>query len=228
MVRWNAATDNAAGVNAYTLERKRYDDDWTGSLYGTYQSFSLGNVLFYNDTPLSQGYKSNYRIKATDRAGLQSAAYTTVDGYTVDTTPPDAVTAVTVTPTTGANKGYELYLTWNASSDTGVGLDRYRIFRRAETNSTDNVNSATGAELSNPASAAALARTAQERTFRTHDGVELFYRHWPALSGPARGAIAMFHRGHEHSGCGGYGRDERRNRGDQRHLRWRQSDGHKW
>lgn len=38
-----------------------------------------------------------------------------------------------------------------------------------------------------------------ERTFRTHDGVELFYRHWPAIHGPARGAIVLFHRGHEHS-----------------------------
>ena len=34
----------------------------------------------------------------------------------------------------------------------------------------------------------------------THDGVELFYRHWPAADGPARGAIVLFHRGHEHSG----------------------------
>ncbi len=38
-----------------------------------------------------------------------------------------------------------------------------------------------------------------ERTFRTHDGVDLFYRHWPAVHGPARGAILLFHRGHEHS-----------------------------
>lgn len=38
--------------------------------------------------------------------------------------------------------------------------------------------------------------------FSTHDGVELFYRHWPAsadTSGPRR-ALVMFHRGHEHSG----------------------------
>ncbi|MCC6195391.1 MAG: bifunctional alpha/beta hydrolase/class I SAM-dependent methyltransferase [Burkholderiales bacterium] len=43
-------------------------------------------------------------------------------------------------------------------------------------------------------------RSAHEHTFRTHDGVELFYRHWPAPEGPARGAIVLFHRGHEHSG----------------------------
>jgi alpha-beta hydrolase superfamily lysophospholipase len=38
----------------------------------------------------------------------------------------------------------------------------------------------------------------RERTFRTFDGVELFYRHWPAAN--AKGAIVLFHRGHEHSG----------------------------
>jgi alpha-beta hydrolase superfamily lysophospholipase len=43
------------------------------------------------------------------------------------------------------------------------------------------------------------ARIAEERTFATHDGVELFYRHWPAV-GPTRGAVILFHRGHEHSG----------------------------
>ena len=43
-------------------------------------------------------------------------------------------------------------------------------------------------------------RPVQEKTFRAHDGVELFYRHWPATAGAPRGAIVMFHRGHEHSG----------------------------
>jgi len=43
-------------------------------------------------------------------------------------------------------------------------------------------------------------RVVEEKTFRTHDGVDLFYRHWPAASGAHRGAIVLFHRGHEHSG----------------------------
>jgi alpha-beta hydrolase superfamily lysophospholipase len=43
-------------------------------------------------------------------------------------------------------------------------------------------------------------RAVEEKTFRTHDGVDLFYRHWPAVAGATRGAIVMFHRGHEHSG----------------------------
>ncbi|MFV0679842.1 bifunctional alpha/beta hydrolase/class I SAM-dependent methyltransferase [Ottowia sp.] len=43
-------------------------------------------------------------------------------------------------------------------------------------------------------------RTAQEREFSTHDGVALFYRHWPATAPVRRGAVVLFHRGHEHGG----------------------------
>ena len=43
-------------------------------------------------------------------------------------------------------------------------------------------------------------RTMTEHHFTTHDGVALFYRHWPAQAGTRRGAVVMFHRGHEHSG----------------------------
>jgi alpha-beta hydrolase superfamily lysophospholipase len=43
-------------------------------------------------------------------------------------------------------------------------------------------------------------RRVEEQTFRTHDGIELFYRHWPAAGERPRGAIVVFHRGHEHSG----------------------------
>lgn len=39
-----------------------------------------------------------------------------------------------------------------------------------------------------------------ESTFASHDGVQLFYRFWPARSGNAKGAIVLLHRGHEHGG----------------------------
>ncbi len=44
------------------------------------------------------------------------------------------------------------------------------------------------------------ARKVEERRFRTADGTELFYRFWPALSAAPRGAVVLFHRGHEHGG----------------------------
>jgi alpha-beta hydrolase superfamily lysophospholipase len=43
-------------------------------------------------------------------------------------------------------------------------------------------------------------RIAKEKTFRTHDGEELFYRHWPTVTHQPKGAIVLFHRGHEHGG----------------------------
>ena len=45
-----------------------------------------------------------------------------------------------------------------------------------------------------------MERIPIESRFATHDGQELFYRHWPAVSGAPRGAVLLFHRGHEHSG----------------------------
>jgi alpha-beta hydrolase superfamily lysophospholipase len=44
------------------------------------------------------------------------------------------------------------------------------------------------------------ARQAQERVFHSHDGTEIFYRFWPAASADAKGAVVLFHRGHEHGG----------------------------
>jgi alpha-beta hydrolase superfamily lysophospholipase len=43
-------------------------------------------------------------------------------------------------------------------------------------------------------------RSCVERRFPTHDGSVLFFRHWPAASAKPRGAILLFHRGHEHGG----------------------------
>ncbi|RWC18952.1 MAG: alpha/beta fold hydrolase, partial [Mesorhizobium sp.] len=50
------------------------------------------------------------------------------------------------------------------------------------------------------APSASEQRVAQERTFRTHDGTEIFYRYWPALTEHGKSAVLLFHRGHEHGG----------------------------
>ncbi len=39
-----------------------------------------------------------------------------------------------------------------------------------------------------------------ESHFDTHDGQRLFYRHWAATGAQRRGAVVLFHRGHEHGG----------------------------
>ncbi|MCA0045505.1 bifunctional alpha/beta hydrolase/class I SAM-dependent methyltransferase [Mesorhizobium sp. B283B1A] len=50
------------------------------------------------------------------------------------------------------------------------------------------------------AAAESLGRQAQERVFLSHDGTEIFYRFWPAVCADAKGAVVLFHRGHEHGG----------------------------
>lgn len=44
------------------------------------------------------------------------------------------------------------------------------------------------------------SRAEEQSHFKTHDDVDLFYRHWPSTSEVRRGAIVFVHRGHEHSG----------------------------
>jgi alpha-beta hydrolase superfamily lysophospholipase/SAM-dependent methyltransferase len=65
--------------------------------------------------------------------------------------------------------------------------------------SMHNDNGAAMSNLNIPSLITGSARIAREAHFASHDGVELFYRHWPA-QGMSRGAILVLHRGHEHSG----------------------------
>jgi len=51
-----------------------------------------------------------------------------------------------------------------------------------------------------PDSLLTLRRSVEDYRFTTHDGAALFYRRWPALTPKAKGAILLFHRGHEHGG----------------------------
>lgn len=51
-------------------------------------------------------------------------------------------------------------------------------------------------------------RSSFERHFISHDGQQLFFRHWPALSDKPEGAILLLHRGHEHNGRVAHSVDE--------------------
>jgi len=56
------------------------------------------------------------------------------------------------------------------------------------------------AVLESMGAVAPTRRPHTEHHFVTHDGQQLFYRFWPATSGAPRGAVVLFHRGHEHGG----------------------------
>ena len=47
-----------------------------------------------------------------------------------------------------------------------------------------------------------LPRVPEERFFLTHDGIRIFFRHWPRAGNSTAGdhAVVLLHRGHEHSG----------------------------
>ena len=55
-------------------------------------------------------------------------------------------------------------------------------------------------DTTEPAQSAGTQRACSEHTFNSVDGAALFYRHWAAVEQPARGAVILLHRGHEHSG----------------------------
>jgi alpha-beta hydrolase superfamily lysophospholipase/ubiquinone/menaquinone biosynthesis C-methylase UbiE len=48
--------------------------------------------------------------------------------------------------------------------------------------------------------AARALDSAEEATFKTHDGAEIFYRLWRSAATIPKGAVVLLHRGHEHSG----------------------------
>jgi alpha-beta hydrolase superfamily lysophospholipase len=45
-----------------------------------------------------------------------------------------------------------------------------------------------------------VQRPVEDLHFSTHDGISLAYRRWSAVATPSRGAVLLFHRGHEHGG----------------------------
>lgn len=45
-----------------------------------------------------------------------------------------------------------------------------------------------------------MSRPAQSHAFVAHDGQRIAYRHWPATGDVPKGAVLLFHRGHEHGG----------------------------
>jgi hypothetical protein len=107
----------------------------------------------YTDTLVDLSERYAYRIKAKDFAFSQYGPWSgaivgqteiPVYGITIDNSAPTSPSVVTATACDGTlydpqtkagncsninNKGFEVKITWNPSTDTGSGLDKYLIYR---------------------------------------------------------------------------------------------------
>lgn len=152
---WGTYSDSGSPASNYTLERLKNSEytagshnltsDW--SMESSY--LSLGNKTGNSDMESVPGEVESsvryaYRIKVNDLAGNSSAWLVSDIGMTTDTVNPSNPSSVTATACDGTvsncssveNDGYEIKLSWTASSDSGSGVTGYKVYRKAETNST--------------------------------------------------------------------------------------------
>lgn len=174
-IGWTAYNDGNSPVINYQIQRMKkteYDGtpatfqpttDWSSAV--SYTSITCGAVTAMVEdnvgvktigcsmdvgTAISQAYSYVYRVRAKDAANTTSwGAWpaTVVIGMNADTLPPTNPNNLVATPDVS---GYAIHLTWGASTDSGSGLSRYFIWRRAENNSTAIVDKTTGALVSDP------------------------------------------------------------------------------
>lgn len=152
---WSAYSDSGSPVANYTLERIKYSEYTAGSHnlttnWAAESSYtSLGNKTGSSDIEsvpgeIESSVKYVYRVKVNDLAGNSSAWLISDIGMTIDTVNPSSPSSVIASACDGtapncsniANKGYEIKLSWTASGDSGSGVTGYKIYRKAETNST--------------------------------------------------------------------------------------------
>jgi len=118
-----------------------------------YASFSLNSAGFVDDSAVSQqgqvtietSVKYVYRIAVKDLSNSQYSTPVTVTGLTRDGRAPEDIVGVKAAAcdgTTGTvpgsslskcsnieNRGFEIALTWNVTTDVGTGVNRYFVYR---------------------------------------------------------------------------------------------------
>jgi len=147
-VTWS---DTSAQAPAQTYELNRvkksyYEDNhltkdsgWTGG--DGYSSVEMASTIFYDEVSsgLEPSVQYFYRARTIDKAGNISSWSSVAGGMTADLQTPNSpsdVSAVACDGTAGkcspggtGNKGYEVKLSWTASSDAGTGVTGYKIYR---------------------------------------------------------------------------------------------------
>lgn len=118
---WNASSDNV-GVAGYVVERCNLTAGCA-----SYQQITTTATTSYSDNGLSSGVSYQYRVKAFDAAGNNSAFSLTASNSTPDNSPPTTPVNLTATGVTASQIG----LAWTASTDN-VGVTGYRVERCQE------------------------------------------------------------------------------------------------
>lgn len=151
-VSWTApVTQPTSGIKKYVVERKLLAQEWASAVALEPSPLTATTLT---DTGLTAGTRYVYRVKTVGGSDLVSSWAPSESGeifYTVDSDAPSipVITSVDACDGTASNcsgssqedydarKGYELKLTWTASTDSASGLEHYKIYRRE---GSDSVN----------------------------------------------------------------------------------------
>ncbi len=110
---WNASTDSGGSGMADYL------------VYRNGNQVATRTVTNYSDTSLSPATQYTYTVRARDHAGNRSAHSSTLSVTTLDTIAPSVPTNVATTVLSDT----QVKITWTKSTDTGTGVDKYRVYR---------------------------------------------------------------------------------------------------
>ena len=110
---WNASTDSGGSGMADYL------------VYRNGNQVATRTVTNYSDTSLSPATQYTYTVRARDHAGNRSAHSSTLSVTTLDTIAPSVPTNVATTVLSDT----QVKITWTKSTDTGAGVDKYRVYR---------------------------------------------------------------------------------------------------
>jgi uncharacterized repeat protein (TIGR03806 family) len=133
---WAAASDSESGVAAYQIFR-----DGSGSALATVSGTTFADRSVHADTQYS------YVVRAVDAAGNvsnASAAASVKTPAAQDTTAPSVPTNVKAT----AKSATQVDVTWSASTDSGSGVAKYRLFRNGSSSALATVTGTTYSDKS--------------------------------------------------------------------------------
>ena len=132
---WTSVSDDCTGIDHYEVYREAVATESSYTHIGDSTSTS------YSDSGLQRNTTYKYYVVSVDDVGNKSEV-TDPDSVAIsvttkeDSTPPTAPSNLTATYT---NNNTNIYLSWNASTDTGTGVAKYEIQRKTNTTFYDTV-----------------------------------------------------------------------------------------